>query len=1711
MLHEELRSKCPYFKMPLITVALLISFFLGDAASKCPAELLSVAQTNCESAFMNERGLVAHPEYLNQQTRKWYCCMMQYSQSCLQALKQQGCDSEDLSKFTEKVESQCGTSKSLCSAQCNHDTLSSAQSVCSERYQLTHGFVPQRPGDLIEEAKRRYCCEMEYTKTCLPETLKQKGCDDTGFVQLFIEPINTRCGTSKLDCGAASNCPTETLSIPQARCEETFMKQHGLAAHPEYLNQQTRKWYCCMMQYSQSCLQELKQQGCDFKDLLSKFAGKVEAQCGPSKSLCSAQCNPDTLFHAQSVCSERYKLAHGFDPQRPGDLVEEAKRRYCCEMEYSKTCLPEILKQQGCDDTGFVQMYIEQKNTRCGGLKLDCDAASKCPTETLSLAQTQCQQTFMNEHGLVVHPEYLNQQTRKWYCCMMQYIQSCLQLLKQQRCDLKDFLSKFTEKVQAQCGTSKSLCSAQCNHDTLFNAQSVCSERYKLAHGFDPQRPGDLIGDAQRRYCCEMEYSKTCLPETLKQQGCDDTGFVQLFIEQVNTRCGALKLDCDAASKCPTETLSVTQTQCEETFMNEHGLVVHPEYLNQQTRKWYCCMMQYIQSCLQLLKQQQCDPKDFLSKFTQKVQAQCGTSKSLCSAQCNHDTLFNAQSVCSERYKLAHGFDPQRPGDLVEDAKRRYCCEMEYSKTCLPETLKQQGCDDTGFVQLFIEQVNTRCGALKLDCDAASKCPTETLSLAQTQCQQTFMNEHGLVVHPEYLNQQTRKWYCCMMQYIQSCLQLLKQQQCDPKDFLSKFTEKVEAQCGTSKSLCSAQCNHDTLFNAQSVCSERYKLAHGFDPQRPGDLIGDAQRRYCCEMEYSKTCLPETLKQQGCDDTGFVQLFIEQVNTRCGALKLDCDAASKCPTETLSVAQTQCEETFMNEHGLVVHPEYLNQQTRKWYCCMMQYIQSCLQLLKQQQCDPKDFLSKFTQKVQAQCGTSKSLCSAQCNHDTLFNAQSVCSERYKLAHGFDPQRPGDLIEDAKRRYCCEMEYSKTCLPETLKEQGCDDTGFVQLFIEQVNTRCGGLKLDCDAASKCPTETLSLAQTQCQQTFMNEHGLVVHPEYLNQQTRKWYCCMMQYIQSCLQLLKQQRCDPKDFLSKFTEKVEAQCGTSKSLCSAQCNHDTLFNAQSVCSERYKLAHGFDPQRPGDLIEDAKRRYCCEMEYSKTCLPEILKQQGCDDTGFVQLFIQQINSNCGTSKLDCDAAPKCPTETLSVAQAQCEETFMKEHGLVVHLEYLNQETRKWYCCMMQYSQSCLQVLKQQGCDSKDLLSTFAEKVEAQCGKSKSLCSAQCNHDTLFNAQTACSERYKLVHGFDPQKPGDFIADAQKRYCCEMEYSKTCLPEILKQQGCDDTGFVQLFIQQINTRCGTSKLDCDAASKCPTETLSVAQAQCEETFMNEHGLVVHPEYLNQETRKWYCCMMQYSQSCLQVLKQQRCDSEDFLSKFTEKVQAQCGTSKLLCSVQCNHDTLLRAQTVCSEKYKLAHGFDPQKPGDFIADAQKRYCCEMEYSKTCLPEILKQQGCDDTGFVQLFIQQINTRCGTSKLDCVAAPQCDPKTVSNVDNDCGAKYKQLYGLTTRKPDEKQEPAGLSPGIDKQRCCSLEYSKSCVTQVLKDKRCGDKISASFLEQKKKVMANVCGSSKLDCEFDKSKSEGAESMKYSAWTLTAVAIVVSVMKVVWCQWL
>ncbi|XP_064465432.1 uncharacterized protein LOC135376938, partial [Ornithodoros turicata] len=400
-----------------------------------------------------------------------------------------------------------------------------------------------------------------------------------------------------------------------------------------------------------------------------------------------------------------------------------------------------------------------------------------------------------------------------------------------------------------------------------------------------------------------------------------------------------------------------------------------------------------------------------------------------------------------------------------------------------------------------------------------------------------------------------------------------------------------------------------------------------------------------------------------------------------------------------------------------------------------------------------------------------------------------------------------------------------------------------------------------------------------------------------------------------------------------------------------------------------------------------------------------------------------------------------------------------------------------------------------------------------------ATCDSTTISEANIDCYKRFEKEHGGLPRKPNDPIEPTGniRLLCCMLKYNKYCVPKLLEDKGCHPAAALQ-SATEIETRlesCPTPNPICVPPPQCK-RSLPDAKLICEYRYKKEHGTIAPKRRADLQPRdqgrdkvyKKRCCLMQYNKDCVPKILQEEfvCSDPDFLEMFFEQIRTECGTSKLDCTgvpaPQCDDEQLSNARKICDYKYADEHGtIAPKrraalKPRDLSpAEVHRLQCCQMEYNKVCVPRILKLDGCSDPDFIEIFLEQVRDECGTSKWNCGTAPKCNEKTVTDADTECGTKYTQEHDASTLKPNEDK-----SNEMRKQQCCSMEYSKHCVPEVLKRKGCSDEIAASFIAQRKKLMVVMCGTSMGHCDFYKSKSTG--HIIHPIWTSSTLIFVMSV---------
>ncbi|XP_064463063.1 uncharacterized protein LOC135373962 [Ornithodoros turicata] len=238
-------------------------------------------------------------------------------------------------------------------------------------------------------------------------------------------------------------------------------------------------------------------------------------------------------------------------------------------------------------------------------------------------------------------------------------------------------------------------------------------------------------------------------------------------------------------------------------------------------------------------------------------------------------------------------------------------------------------------------------------------------------------------------------------------------------------------------------------------------------------------------------------------------------------------------------------------------------------------------------------------------------------------------------------------------------------------------------------------------------------------------------------------------------------------------------------------------------------------------------------------------------------------------------------------------------------------------------------------------------------------------------------------------------------IEYSRACVPEILARPGCDETFLLDQFFKDINADCGTSKPVCLA---CNQKEISDAEDVCLRKYEQEHGIISRGLMSGNDKR--LCCMLDYKKNCVpDQLKPKGCGEQllqNYVAKMQSEMRYQCAASNSMCTV-CPQGLLDSAKSTCYNNYQNDQ------------TASKLHCCVIEYSRTCVPEILERQRCDETFLLEHFFKDINADCGTSKPVCL---ECNQKAISDAEDVCLRKYEQEHGIISR---------GLMSGNGKRLC------------------------------------------------------------------------------------
>ncbi|XP_064482832.1 uncharacterized protein LOC135395663 [Ornithodoros turicata] len=447
-----------------------------------------------------------------------------------------------------------------------------------------------------------------------------------------------------------------------------------------------------------------------------------------------------------------------------------------------------------------------------------------------------------------------------------------------------------------------------------------------------------------------------------------------------------------------------------------------------------------------------------------------------------------------------------------------------------------------------------------------------------------------------------------------------------------------------------------------------------------------------------------------------------------------------------------------------------------------------------------------------------------------------------------------------------------------------------------------------------------------------------------------------------------------------------------------------------------------------------------------------------------------------------------------------------------------------MLIYGMACIPLrLSEKGCHQWNiarLKKMWGKLIEAACEPSNWNCllEAKCDAPTISDANTDCYKTYNQEHGVNTRKPSDPLEPSGdvELLCCMLKYNKYCVPKLLEEKGCHPDAVLRsgtAIETRMKTTCPSSKPKCVPPPQCNDKALSDARLICEQRYKEAHEptgpkrrVDLQPrDQSREEMHKEQCCVMEYSRDCvLGYLKEHGCSDPDFLEIFLENIRTECGASKWNCT-ECKREDMVErfseADAECDARYRQEHGLTAGKPTDSVPDTTR--CCMLLYGKDCVPLRLVEKGCDAwilASSEEMWSKRILAACDPSTSKCDVAPKCSKETVIDADTECGKKYRQEHGLTTRKPDGKPDDADMSPEMHKQQCCSMEYSTQCVPEVLKRKGCSDEIAASFVAQRKKLMVVMCGTSMGHCDFYKSKSTG--HIIHPMWTLATSIFVMSV---------
>ncbi|XP_064472117.1 uncharacterized protein LOC135386236 isoform X2 [Ornithodoros turicata] len=1288
----------------------------------CPKGLLESARRECNNTY--RRDITA--SILR-------CCVFEHSKTCVpEILKGKKCDETTLlDVHSTDIKVECGTSKPVCLV-CNQKALSDAADVCTKKYYQEHGVVSR--GRVSGADSRRQCCTLDYEKRCVPRELSQKGCREEiyqPYVDKIRDQMDDQCQSPYWHCDL---CPAGLLASAKSTCNSNYQKIRNAS-----------KLHCCVMEYSKTCVPKiLNEERCDVSFHIERFLDDVKAVCGASKLNCGfvTGCNQQTISDIEGVCTRMYQQEHGFISR--GLMTFANNKRQCCILDYKKNCAPDQLRQEGCDEQqvrDYVTKIENEMRSQCAGSNLNC---AVCPQGLLENAKSTCQNNYQQDET-----------ASQLHCCVMEYSKTCVpEILNRRGCDQTFLLERFISDVNADCGTSKPTC-VSCNPEQISNAEGVCRGKYeKEQHGLTSR---GLMSASDKRQCCMLYYNKNCVPEQLKPKGCSDRtlrNYVSRIEDTMRVECTTLTPSCYV---CSQEVLSSAKRTCNDNYQQD-----------QAASQERCCVVKYLRTCVpEILKRETCDEKDLLEQFIKDVNAECGTSVPDCLA-CNQKTISDTEDSCIRKYQQDHGVVSRAPPS-VQDKRR--CCTLDYKKKCVPDQLKPKGCSEQllkNYVARIESDIRNECAASNLECGI---CPQGLLQRAKSTCTSNYEKDPT-----------ASRVHCCVVEYSRTCVpDILEKQRCDETYHLEQFFKEVEAECGTSKPVC-LECNPKTISDAEELCSWKYQRDHDVISR---GLMSVDDKRVCCKLDYKKNCVPAELRPKGCGEqllNNYVSRIDGEIRNKCTASNLICGV---CPQGLLVSTKNTCDNNYRRD-----------QTASQLQCCVMEYSKTCVpQILERQRCDETFLVERLFRDINRDCGTSKPVC-LKCDQKAISDADDLCLKKYEQEHSVVSRK---RRSDNDKRPCCMLDYKKSCVPDELKPKGCSDQplqSYVAKIESDMKKQCTTTNLNC---SVCPPGILDSAKSTCFNNYQKD-----------QTASLLHCCVLEYSKTCVpQVLGKQACDETSLLKRFFEDIKAECGTTKPSC-VVCNQNTITDAENLCLRKYQQEHGIISR---GLMSTNDKRLCCTLDYKKNCVPDQLRPKGCGETllqNYVTRMENEMRTKCSASDTMCAV---CPQGLLTSAKSTCNNNYEKDPT-----------ASKLHCCVLEYSKTCVpEILDGQGCDETFLLERLFSEINADCGTAKPVCTG-CNPTTIADAEDVCFKKYQQERGTISR---GLMSSNNKRLCCTLDYNKKCVPGQLKQNGCGQQileQYVAKIESEMRNQCAPSDSTC---ATCPAGLLASAKSTCNDNYL--------------------------------------------------------------------------------------------------------------------------------------------------------------------------------------------------------------------------------------------------------------------------------------------